>query len=171
MQKKPPPPADLVPDLPDRLEERQRFDVTHRAADLGDEDVGLRAAHLDDARLELVCDVRDDLNGVAKVVAATLLGDHARVDLAGRHVGRTRQPDVQKPLIVPDIEVGLRAIVGHEHFAVLERVHRYWVDVEVRIELLQAHPQTESHQQEAEDRFATSLAETGGYATGPDAQP
>ena len=34
-----------------------------------------------------------------------------------------RQVDVEKALVVADVEVGLRTVLGHEHLAVLERVH------------------------------------------------
>ena len=60
-------PADLVPDLADGLEERLRLDVADRPADLGDHDVDVVAGHLQDARLDLVGDVRDHLHGVAEV--------------------------------------------------------------------------------------------------------
>jgi hypothetical protein len=43
---------------------------------------------------------------------------------------------VKEPLVVTDIEVGLSAIVGDEHLAVLERVHGAWINVEIRIQLL-----------------------------------
>ena len=36
-------PADVDGELADRLEERQRLDVAHRAADLGDDDVDVLA--------------------------------------------------------------------------------------------------------------------------------
>ena len=62
--------------LADRLEERQRLDVAHRAADLDHADVGVAGAHAD-AVLDLVGDVRDHLHGRAEVVAAALLGDDA----------------------------------------------------------------------------------------------
>ena len=42
---------------------------------------------------------------------------------------------------MPDVEVGLGAVVGDEDLAVLERVHRPGVDVEVRVELLHRHAQ------------------------------
>ena len=35
-----------------------------------------------------------------------------------------------------DIEVSLRAVLGDEHLAMLERVHRSRIDVEVRVQLL-----------------------------------
>ena len=61
--------------LADRLEERQRLDVADRAADLGDDDVGLGLlGEAVDAVLDLVGDVRDDLHGAAEEVAAALLG-------------------------------------------------------------------------------------------------
>ena len=92
--------------------------------------------HRADPRLDLVGDVRDDLDGVAEVLAAPLLGDHAGVDLAGGDVGRAVQLGVEEALVVADVEVGLGAVVGDEDLAVLERVHRAGVDVEVRVELL-----------------------------------
>ena len=74
-------PADLVPDLPGRLQERQRLDVADRPADLGDHHVrrfpvGIGVGHRPDPVLDLVGDVRDDLHGVAQVFAAPFPGDH-----------------------------------------------------------------------------------------------
>ena len=98
-------------------------------------------AHRADPVLDLVGDVRDDLHGVAEVVAAPLLGDHLGVDLAGGDVGDAAQVGVEEALVVADVEVGLGAVVGDEHLAVLERVHRPGVDVEVGVELLHRDPQ------------------------------
>jgi hypothetical protein len=39
---------------------------------------------------------------------------------------------------VAEVEVGLRAVLGDEHLAVLVRRHRARVDVDVRVELLDA---------------------------------
>ena len=44
---------------------------------------------------------------------------------------------VGEALVVTEVEVGLGAVVEHEHLAVLERVHRARVDVDVGIELLE----------------------------------
>src|SRR5262249_36344176 len=38
-------------------------------------------------------------------------------------------------LVVAEVEVGLRAVLGHEHLAVLERRHRAGIDVDVRVQL------------------------------------
>src|SRR6202044_2504304 len=59
-------PPDLVPDLPDRLQERLRLDVADRAADLGDDHVHLGATHGENPRLDLVGDVRDHLDQIGR---------------------------------------------------------------------------------------------------------
>ena len=75
--------ADVLAHLADRLEERQRFDVADRPADLDDHDVRVAVARdPSDPFLDLVGDVRDDLDRAAEVVAATLLGDDRLVDAA-----------------------------------------------------------------------------------------
>ena len=118
------------------------------------------------AALDLVGDVRDDLHGVAEVLAAALLGDHRGVDLAGGDVGGLRQVDVEEALVVPDVEVGLGAVVGDEDLAVLERVHRARIHVEVRVELLHHHPQAPGREEVAEARRRESLAQRGNDTTG-----
>ena len=76
------------------------------------------------AVLDLVGDVRDHLDGVAEVLTASFLGDHGGVDLPGRDVRPPVQVAVEEALVVADVEVGLGAVVGDEHLAVLEGVHR-----------------------------------------------
>ena len=49
-----------------------------------------------------------------------------------------------------EIEIGLGAVVEDEHLAVLERVHRSRVDVDVRIELLDDDLQTTRREEAAE---------------------
>src|SRR4029077_3071066 len=98
-------PADFVPDLADRLQERLGLDVPDGPAHLGDHHVDVVAAHLQDSSLDLVGDVRDDLHGVAQVGAAALVRDHRRVDLAGGDVRLARQVGVEEALVVPDVEV------------------------------------------------------------------
>ena len=157
--------ADVVTHLPRRLEERQGLDVADGPADLGDDDMRAqarrpaRARPCPDASLDLVGDVRDDLDGVAEVFAATLLGDHGRIDLTGRHVGRPDEVGVEEALVVPDVQVGLRAVLGDEDLAVLERVHRAGVDVQVRVELLHRHSKAAGLEQATEAAGRQALAQ------------
>ena len=125
--------------LADRLEEGQRLDVAHRAPDLHHADVGIAGAQLD-AALDLVGDVRDDLYGCAEVVAAALLGDDALVDAAGGVVAVATGDGAHEALVVAQVEVRFRAVVGHENLAVLERTHGARINVDVRIELDHGDP-------------------------------
>src|SRR5438105_1053598 len=70
-------------DLADGFEERQALDVADRAADLGDDHVHVVVHQPPDRPLDLVGDVRDDLDGAAEVVAVPLFLDDGPVDLAG----------------------------------------------------------------------------------------
>src|SRR3546814_5980455 len=76
-----------------------------------------------------------------QVVAGALLADHVLVDLAGGDRVLARQPGVDEALVVAEVQVGLGAVVGDVHLAVLERAHRARVDVDVRIELHHRHAQ------------------------------
>ena len=120
--------------LADGFQKRQRLDVADGAADFDERDFGLAGTRGDPA-LDLVGDVRNDLYRTAEVVAAPLLADDRLVDLAGREVVALAHPHVGEALVVAEVEVGLGAVVGHEHLAVLERRHRAGIDVDVRIEL------------------------------------
>ena len=82
--------AQLALELADRLEERKRLDVADRSADLRDHDIEvLRLGDELYTLLDLVRDVRDDLDRPAEVVAAPLLADHRVIDGARRDVRRT----------------------------------------------------------------------------------
>ena len=65
-----------------------------------------------------------------------------------------------------DVQVGLGAVVGDEHLAVLKGVHRPGVDVEVGVELLHGDPETPGLQQAAQAGRREPLAERGGDASG-----
>ena len=156
---------DHVAELTDRFEERQDLDVADGAAHFGDHHVDVVVSHPLDAALDLVGDVRDHLNGLAEVVATTLRREHRLIDRAGRGVGVPRQVLVDESLVVAEVEVGLTTVVGHEHLAVFERVHRARIDVDVRIELLERDPQAAQLEQSTERRGSQALAERAGNAS------
>ena len=157
-----PPAPDVDGELADRLEERQRLDVADGAADLGDHEVdvaGLR--HQPDPLLDLVGDVRHDLDRRAEVVAAPLAPDHRVVDPAGGDVRGAARVRVGEALVVAEVEVGLGAVLGHEHLAVLVGRHRARIDVDVRVELLQLDVEPARHQQPPDRGGCDALAERG----------
>ncbi len=158
---------DVDRELADRLEERQRLDVADRAADLGDHEVDV--ARLGDQRdplLDLVGDVRDDLHRPAEVVAAALAANHGVVDAARGDVRGAARVRVGEALVVAEVEVRLGAVLGDEHLAVLVRRHRAGVDVDVRIELLQADRQAAGDEQPPDRGCGDALAERGDDAAG-----
>ena len=158
--------ADLAPELPDRLEERQRLDVADGASDLRDDDVcGRDLFRPTDPRLDLVRDVRDDLHGRAEELALALLAEHRVPDCAGRVARVPREVLVDEALVVSDVEIGLGPVLGHEHLAVLEGAHGARVDVQVRVELLRRDGEAARFQQATERRGDDPLAQRGDDAT------
>lgn len=109
--------SDAELELSEGLEEDAGFDVTDGAADLDKANVGCLSRIVDgnmsdalDPVLDLIGNVRDDLDGLAEVVSLALLGDDLAVNLAGGDVVVGRQFDGQEALVVAKVQVGLGAI-------------------------------------------------------------
>jgi hypothetical protein len=159
--------ADLVSELADCLEERERLDVAHRAAHLDDRHVGGLGLRMGaDAVLDLIGDVRDDLHRLAQVVSAALLVDHCLVDRSRRHRRAPVEGLVGESLVMAQVEVGLRAVVQDEDLAVLEGVHRAGVDVDIGVELLVGDPESAGLQEPADGGSRDALAQSRGDAPG-----
>ena len=150
--------AQLQSQLADGFQEGERLDVADRAADLDDDhiDVVSQPPH---GVLDLVGDVGDDLYGLAQVVAAALLVDHRLVDLARRVVVVLAGEGVGETLVVSQIQVGLRAVVGHEHLAVLVGRHGSGIDVDVGVKLHQGDREASRLEDGSHRRRRDSLAQ------------
>src|SRR5690606_11267055 len=68
--------------------------------------------------------------------------------------------------VVPEIEIGLAAIVQHVDLAVLVGAHRPGIDVDVRIELLHPHAQPAGFEQHPDRRARQPLADGTDDAAG-----
>ena len=147
----------VVAELPDRLEERQALDVADRAADLDENEIDALVA-LEDEFLDRVGDMRDHLHRRAEKVAAPLLGDQLLIDAAGCDVVLPVGGAAGEALVMAEVEIGLGAVVGDEHLAMLGRAHRARIDVEVGIELAQADGIAARLQQRAQSRRSQTLA-------------
>jgi hypothetical protein len=110
--------------------------------------------------------VRDDLDGVAQIIARALLFDHVAVGLARRDVVIERHVDVEKPLVVSEVEVDLAAVFEDVHLAVLVGVHGPRVDVEVRIDLYRRDVEAGVREQSSGTRRCDALAESGHHTAG-----
>ena len=157
----------LVAHLPNRLEEGLTLNVADRAADFDDQYIGVgahgEAAH---ALLDRVGDVGHGLDRAAEVVALALALDHGGRNLAHRDGGRAGQVLVEEALVVAEVEVRLRAVVGDEDLAVLVRRHRAGIDVEVRVKLLDRDAQAAAGEQFGEGSGGDALADRADHAAG-----
>ena len=127
----------IVAELADRLEERQALDVADGAADLDEHEVDSLVA-LEDEFLDRVGDMGNHLHRRAEKVAAPLLGDQLLIDAPGGDVVLPVGVAAGESFVMAEVEVGLGAVVGDEHLAVLGRAHRARIDVEIGVELAQA---------------------------------
>ena len=122
------------------LEEGQTLDVADDTADFGDDEVEVaRDAELFHAVLDFVGDVGNDLYGLTQVDALALLLDDSLVDAARGDIAGAGGLDVGEALVVAQVEVRLVAVHRHIALAVLVRVKRTRVDIDVRVELLDCH--------------------------------
>ena len=73
---------------------------------------------------------------------------------------------VGEALVVAEVEIGLGAVVGDVHLAVLIRAHRAGIDVDVGVELLQRDLVAVAFEQAADRCRGQPLAERGHDAAG-----
>ena len=155
----------LDADLANGLEERQRLDVTHGAADFHQANVRALGGHVDTA-LDLVGDVRNHLHGGTQIIAAALLADHVLVDAAGGHRMAAGQARAHEALVVPKIEVGFGAVIGHVDLAVLERTHGARIHVDVGIQLHQGDLEAAGFKNGRQRGRRNALAKRGHHPAG-----
>ena len=131
--------AELQAELAHRLQERQGLDVAHGAADF--DDGHIHRVRLTEARaafdkfLDLIGDMRNHLHGFTQVIAAALFVEHALVNLSGGEIVGLSHAGLNKTLVMAQIQVGLRAVVGDKNLAVLQRRHGARIDVEIGVQL------------------------------------
>ena len=150
--------AQFLAHLANGLKKRQRLDVADRAADLDNGHVRAVGRDLAHGVLDLVGDVRNDLDGFAEVVAAPLLQDDLLVDAAGGEVVVARERRMGEALVVAQVEVGLGAVVGDKNLAVLEGRHGARIDVEIGVELHHVDAQAAALKQAADGGRCQTLA-------------
>ena len=93
--------ADFQCHLTDGFQKRLAFDVAGRAADLGNDDIGIcLAPDLINKRFDLVGNVRDDLNGFSQIFAVSFLVQDIPVDLSGGQVGIFIEVFVNEPFVM-----------------------------------------------------------------------
>src|SRR5262249_48324678 len=124
-----------------------------------------------DELLDRVGDVGDHLYGRPEIFAAPLAADHGRIDPAGGDRIAPPRGDPDIALVMPEIEIGLRAVIGDVDLSVLIGAHRAGVDVEVRVELSEPDLEPARLEQRTERRRRETLAERGDHAAGNKNEP
>ena len=128
----------IIVQLADGFEERQAFDVPHRAADFHQQEV--QPVYVGQHEfLDHVGDVRDHLHGAAQIAALALLLDHLGIDAPGGDVVGLARRHAGEAFIVPQVQIGLGTVVGDIDFAVLERAHRARIHIQIRVEFAQTY--------------------------------
>ena len=153
-------------ELARRFQKRQTFDVAGRPADLRNGDVHVVPVERTDGAFDLVGDMRDDLDRAAEITAFAFPRDDAAVDFARGVIAGFGTGDPGDPFIVAEIQVGLRAVVGDENFAVLVRAHGAGVDVQVRIQFLHGDPVAAFFQQKRQRRRRDPFSQTRYHPAG-----
>ena len=157
-------PPPLRGHLPDGLQEGLALDVPNGAADLHDGDVRLRHVQRVDAALDLPGDVGDGLDRAPEVVPPALPVEDVPVNFSGGDRGVDIQILVDEALIVAQVQVRLRAVVGDEDLPVLVGAHGAGVHVQVGVQLLDLHPQSPLLEQTAQRGGSDPLAQSGDHA-------
>ena len=123
------------------LDERQGLDISDSTAYLGNNHIILSAlTQQQHPALDLIGDMRNDLDSLAQIGPLSLLVYDSAVYLACSDIVRTGCIDVEKSLVVPQVQVCLGPVLRHEALSVLIRVERARIHVEIWIEFLNGDP-------------------------------
>ena len=128
----------LVPELPDRLEEGQALDIADRATDLTDHEI-LVFEIAGDELLDRIGHVRDDLDRGAQIIATAFLRQHLGIDLAGGDIVAAARGDTGEAFVVAEVEVRFSPVIGHVDLAVLIWAHGPRIHVQIGVQLAQPH--------------------------------
>ena len=159
--------ADLQGDLPHGLYKGLGFDVADGAADFRDDHIRIGLlAHPVDEFLDLIGDVGNHLDGGAQILPLALLVQNIPINLAGGQVGIFIEVFVNEALIVAQVQVRLRAVLGDIDLAVLIRAHGARVYIDIGVKLLGRHLQPPALQKPAQRGRRNALAQPGDHAAG-----
>ncbi len=153
----------VMGELADRFKEGQAFDIAHRAANLAEHEIHLILADRDEV-FDFIGHMRDDLNGFAKVIAAAFLFQNVGIDPPRGDRIRHPRRNAGEPLVVTKVEIGLGAVIGDENLAMFKGRHRARIDVQIGVELAQAHRKPARLQKRAKRGRGKTLAQGGDNA-------
>ena len=160
-------PSLFQPHLADSLDKGLAFNIADGAADFGDHHVrvGLLADPVDEM-LDLIRHMGNDLHRGPQVSSLALPLEHIGEHLARGQVGILVQVLVDEAFIMPQVQVGLRAVLGHVNLPVLVGAHGTGIRVDIGVQLLGRDLQSPRLQQAPQRRRRDALAQAGNHAAG-----
>ena len=155
-------PAYLKGYLTNRLKKRLGLNVSDSSAYFGNYHVGIGLpSDAVNEFLYLVRYVRNYLNRRAEIFSPALLVQYVPVDLSRRQIGIFVEVLVYESLVMSEVEIRLRAVIGYVNLSVLIRAHRTRIDVDIRVELLSRNLKSSRFKKPSERGGGYSLSETG----------
>src|SRR5262249_31489941 len=139
--------------------------VSYRSADLTHDQLD-PCRDPEDRRLDLVGDVRDDLDRLAEVFPFAFFLDDRIINLSRRDIVELAQLRAGEAFVMPQVEVGLGAVIGDEDLAVLEGIHRARIDVDIGIQLEDGNLESAILEEGADAGGSETLAQRRNNATG-----
>ena len=103
----------------------------------------------------------DHLHGAAAVVSPALLLENGPVHLSRGDIGILAQALVDEALIMSQIQIGLRPVVGDEYFPVLDGIHGAGVYINVGIEFLHGDLEAPGLQQPPQGGCGDAFSQSG----------
>ena len=119
-----------------------------------------------EAALDLIGDMRDDLNGTSAKITAAFFLEYAPVYLTGGDIGVFGQALIDEALVVAKVQIGLGAIVGNKNLTMLDRVHGTRINIDVRVEFLHGYFVAARFQQTPKGCSCDTFTEAGNNAAG-----
>ena len=107
------------------------------------------------------CEMWDNLDCTPEIVTTTFFHNDFLIELT---TGKRRESihiRIEESFIMPDIEICLGTIIGHEDFPVLEWTHRPWIHIKVSVELLTEYTESRSLEERSDRCCGDTLSDSG----------
>ena len=116
--------------------------------------------------LDFIGHVRNDLDRLSQIVAAPFLLNDGFVDASGREVVAAGEFGVGVALVVAEIEIGFRAVIGDVDLAMLVWTHGAGIDIQIGIELEHRYVKAAAFQKTSNGRCRQPFAERRNNSAG-----
>ena len=159
--------AHLMAELADRFQKRLALDISHGSShfDNGDPLLVRRFSSVKSA-FDLIGDMGDYLYRSPAEISVAFFLQNRPVDLSCSHIGVPVQAFINKPLVMSQVQICFRPVVGDKDFTVLNGIHCTRIDIDVGIEFLHSHLIAPRLEKPSQGRGGDPLSQAGYHASG-----